>query len=72
VKSSHRHLPPWWRDLAGAETRIVVIFEDSSTRESIMRELIFAVLVAVITGIVQAVLTGLWSHLACIVHIFCS
>ncbi|MEA2943351.1 MAG: hypothetical protein QOD09_3880 [Bradyrhizobium sp.] len=37
-----------------------------------MRELIFAVLVAVITGIVQAVLTGLWSHLACVVQIFCS
>lgn len=37
-----------------------------------MRELIFAVSVAVIAGIVQAMLTGLWSHLACIVRIFCS
>lgn len=47
------------------------IFEGSSTKESIMRELIFAVSVAVITGIVQAVLTGLWNHLACVLHIFC-
>jgi hypothetical protein len=37
-----------------------------------MRELVFAVTVAVITGIVQAVLTGLWSHLARAAHIFCS
>ena len=50
----------------------MLIFENSSTKESIMRELIFAVLVAVITGIVQAVLTGLWSHFACVMHIFCS
>jgi hypothetical protein len=72
VKSSHRHLPPWWQILAGAKIRIVPILKDSSTKESIMRELIFAVSVAVIAGIVQAVLTGLWSHLACAVHIFCS
>ena len=37
-----------------------------------MRELIFAILVAVITGIVQAVLTGMWSRLSCVVQIFCS
>lgn len=37
-----------------------------------MRELIFAITVAVIASIFQTVLTGLWSHLACAVHIFCS
>ena len=72
MKRSHRHLPPRRRNLAGAEIRIVPIFEGSSTKEPIMRELIFAVSVAIIAGIVQAMLTGLWSHLACAVYIFCS
>jgi len=37
-----------------------------------MRELFYAIAVAVLAGIVQALLAGLFSHFVCILHIYCA
>jgi hypothetical protein len=37
-----------------------------------MRELLFAVAVAVLAEVAQSALTGLWHHVMCVAHVFCA
>jgi hypothetical protein len=47
-------------------------FRELLNKGSIMRELAFAITVAVITSVIQAVLTELWSHMARATQVACS
>jgi hypothetical protein len=47
----------------------VLILNDSSTKESEMRAVIIAVVVAVLTGLVQQVVSGLWHHTVCVLRL---